>query len=234
MATTVLTGTGNPTYTNNTGGSVRIVVNYATNVTKTSIAGVLNTIAAGGSGSENVSFTVTSGGSDVNTITFNGTGTTTFSFSSNSAGTFTKTIPYNFDYLLSTSGTGPGTQALQVLSNATAIGLDDRRGAGADNDYNDIIVRASKGYFFQNAGRYYYRLNGGVTGYTIGRNLAFTQYGINAANARAGKAYGSNMGFSQNIDFRNGAIPTEFILLAGQTFSFTCDLYNIIIIPENG
>lgn len=232
MATTVLTGTGNPTYTNNTGESVRIIVNYATNVTKTSIAGVLNTIASGGTTTESVSFSVSRDSNDVDTITF--TGPNTFSFSNNSVGTFSKTVTYNTDYLLSTSGTGPGTQALQIQSNGSRIGLDDRRGAGADNDYNDITVTASKGYFFTSNGKYYYRLDGGVTGYTIGRNLAFTQYGINAANGKAGKAYGSNMSFLQNVSFRNGGIPTEFILTVGQSFSFTCDLYNIIIIPENG
>jgi hypothetical protein len=116
MAITVLTGASNPTYTNNTGQNVRVVINYAANVTGTNIAAVL-----------------------------------------------------------SVSAEGPNT---------------------------------------------------------IGKNLAFTRYNINAANFQAGHGHGSNMIFSSGN--RSGATPTDFILPAGQSFSLTCQLYNIIIIPENG
>jgi hypothetical protein len=231
MATTVLTGASNPTYTNNTGQNVRVIINYATNVTKTNIAGFVNNAANAGGVSENVTFSVTRDGADVDTITF--TGPNTFTFSNNNTGSFTKSITYNVDYILSTSGSGPGGQALQIQASGSRIGLDDRRNAGADGDYNDITVTASKGTFLQVGANFYYRLNIGTTGYTVGKNLAFTQFASNANNSKAGYGYGSNMSFTQNVEINSGAIPTDFILTPGQSFSFTCNLYNIIVIPEN-
>ena len=57
----------------------------------------------------------------------------------------------------------------------------------------------------------------------IGRNLAFTTIsggdGIAASNMRSG------------ID---SSLPTELMLAPGQTFSATCGVYNIVVIPEAG
>ena len=56
----------------------------------------------------------------------------------------------------STSGSGPGSVAYRIDS-STQIGLDDRQGAGADNDYNDLIVVITSGNAeFRSNGMYVY------------------------------------------------------------------------------
>jgi len=47
-------------------------------------------------------------------------------------------------YGYSTSGSGPGSVGY-LIYNDTTIGLDDRQGAGADGDYNDLIVYITSG-----------------------------------------------------------------------------------------
>lgn len=47
-------------------------------------------------------------------------------------------------YGYSTRGSGPGSVGYRIDS-STQIGLDDRQGAGSDNDYNDLIVRITSG-----------------------------------------------------------------------------------------
>lgn len=104
-----------------------------------------------------VSFTVTRDAGDEDRITFNGPNT--FTFTNNNTGTFSQTVYTNTNYSLSTYGSGPGGQALQIQAGGTRIGLDDRIGAGNDNDYNDIAVSANYGYFFQSGGTFYYRVD---------------------------------------------------------------------------
>lgn len=48
MASQVLSGSSNPTYTNNTGENVRIIINYAENITDISWAGVSAATAPAG------------------------------------------------------------------------------------------------------------------------------------------------------------------------------------------
>ena len=48
MASQVLSGSSNPTYTNNTGENVRIIINYAENITDISWAGVSAATAPSG------------------------------------------------------------------------------------------------------------------------------------------------------------------------------------------
>ena len=56
----------------------------------------------------------------------------------------------------STQGSGPGSVAYRIDS-PTQIGLDDRQGAGADNDYNDLIVVITSGNAqFRSNGMYVY------------------------------------------------------------------------------
>lgn len=47
-------------------------------------------------------------------------------------------------YGYSTSGSGPGSVGYRINS-STQIGLDDRQGAGADGDYNDLMVNITSG-----------------------------------------------------------------------------------------
>ena len=49
-------------------------------------------------------------------------------------------------YSLSANGSGPGSVAIRAL-NSTTLGLDDRQGAGADNDFNDMLIYVSAGRF---------------------------------------------------------------------------------------
>lgn len=59
-------------------------------------------------------------------------------------------------YGYSTRGSGPGSVGYRIDS-STQIGLDDRQGAGGDNDYNDLIVRITSGNaVFTGGGLYVY------------------------------------------------------------------------------
>jgi hypothetical protein len=119
MASIVLTGASNPSYTNNTGQNVRVIINYATALTQTIIAGVTN---------------------------------------------------------------------------------------GAGNPC------------------------------TIGKDLSFTELFVRGYTEGGSFGYGKNMGSIPKL--ANGgklaiAYPTEFMLAPTQSFSMTCGLYNILVIPEN-
>lgn len=54
-------------------------------------------------------------------------------------------------YSLSASGSGPGS--VGISASGQRLGLDDRQGAGADNDYDDMLVYVTAGFF---SGRTYY------------------------------------------------------------------------------
>lgn len=81
-----------------------------------------------------ITFSTTREAGDTNSITFGSTGYTISHPPSNHS--------YNFSpgtYNLTTAGSGPGSQALRKNSDKQ-IALDDRQGAGPDNDYTDIIL----------------------------------------------------------------------------------------------
>ena len=86
-----------------------------------------------------VTFAITRDAGDENTLTFGGV----FTVGPNSGN-----VGFFFNpgqtYGYSTSGNGPGSVGIRVDS-STQIGLDDRQGAGSDNDYNDLIVRITSG-----------------------------------------------------------------------------------------
>ena len=60
------------------------------------------------------------------------------------SGSGTWNLPNNTTYPVSCSGSGPGYCALRVLS-SQSLGLDDRQGAGADQDWNDMIINCDSG-----------------------------------------------------------------------------------------
>lgn len=62
------------------------------------------------------------------------------------SGSGTWNLPDATTYSVSCSGSGPGYCALRVLS-PQSLGLDDRQGAGADNDWNDMIINCSSGWW---------------------------------------------------------------------------------------
>ena len=71
----------------------------------------------------------------------------------------------------------------------------------------------------------------------IGRNLAFNNNGDGIPSTGSGysiianNAYASGNGNSVPVE---GALPTELMLAPGQTFSASCGVYNVVIIPEAG
>jgi hypothetical protein len=71
--------------------------------------------------------------------------------------------------------------------------------------------------------------SGGASGssqFSIGRNLAYTNYG-GYAGMTSNNANGGS--YTTNLDY-----PTEIMLTPGQTFSASCTAHNIVIIPEAG
>ena len=70
----------------------------------------------------------------------------------------------------STQGSGPGSVAYRIDS-STQIGLDDRQGAGADNDYNDLIVTITSGNAeFRSNGLYVYYDPPVISGFSASPN----------------------------------------------------------------
>ena len=61
-------------------------------------------------------------------------------------GSRTANVNWNQVFNLSASGSGPGSVALRRLNSQT-LGLDDRQGAGADGDFNDMLVYVNGGSF---------------------------------------------------------------------------------------
>ena len=70
----------------------------------------------------------------------------------------------------STQGSGPGSVGYRIDS-STQIGLDDRQGAGADNDYNDLIVVITSGNAeFRGGGLYVYYDPPVISGFSASPN----------------------------------------------------------------
>lgn len=76
---------------------------------------------------------------------------------------------------------------------------------------------------------------GGVTINTgsigaIGRNLAFS----NGLFGASGSISSNNMAITNGSESSEFALPTEIMIAAGQTFSASCNEYNVVVIPEAG
>ena len=93
-------------------------------------------------------FSVNRNAGDSNTVTFtlqSGTGPNTLRFGPN-GGTVTAQIGKGAVYQrTSSTNSGPGNLAFRL--NGNTLGLDDRQGSGADNDYNDLQITPTNGTF---------------------------------------------------------------------------------------
>ena len=96
-----------------------------------------------------VNFLVGWSSGDTNTITVNGL----FSVSKSGGGsqTITRNVVRGQVYNVGSSGSGPGSTGLRTYSNGQ-VGLDDRQGAGADGDYNDLTILPDRGAFYGASG----------------------------------------------------------------------------------
>ena len=65
-------------------------------------------------------------------------------------GSRTANVGWNQVFNLSANGSGPGNVAMRRLNSQT-LGLDDRQGAGADNDFNDMIIYVNGGQFINDS-----------------------------------------------------------------------------------
>ena len=61
------------------------------------------------------------------------------------SGSRTVNVTNGTSYSLSASGSGPGY--VGISANGNRLGLDDRQGAGADGDFDDMLVYVSAGFF---------------------------------------------------------------------------------------
>ena len=96
-----------------------------------------------------VNFLVGWSSGDTNTITVNGL----FSVSKSGGGsqTVTRNVVRGQVYSVGSNGSGPGSTGLKTYSNGQ-VGLDDRQGAGADGDYNDLTILPDRGNFYGASG----------------------------------------------------------------------------------
>ena len=81
------------------------------------------------------------------------------------SGSGTWNLPSGTTYSVNAWGSGPGQCHLRVLS-SQSLGLDDRQGAGADNDWNDMIINASSGFWQGNWPNIEFVTSAGVYGCT--------------------------------------------------------------------
>jgi len=97
---------------------------------------------------DQVTFTVSRSAGDSNTVTFtkqSGDGPGTITFGPDSA-TITVQMSVGAVYTrTSSTNSGPGSLGFRLSGNT--LGLDDRQGAGADNDYNDLTITPNRGTF---------------------------------------------------------------------------------------
>jgi len=97
---------------------------------------------------DQVTFTVSRSAGDSNTVTFtkrSGDGPGTITFGPDSA-TITVQMSVGAVYMR-TSSTNSGPGSLNFRLSGNTLGLDDRQGAGADNDYNDLTITPNRGTF---------------------------------------------------------------------------------------
>lgn len=109
--------------------------------------------SSGGSPQVQTIFTVSRSAGNTNSITFSASGysNVSFSLSNDSTQDVSRTINAGVAYLVTGSG------ALRIGQNGSRIELDDG-GGGNDADYNDLMVAASAGYFYQAGSSFYYIL----------------------------------------------------------------------------
>lgn len=69
---------------------------------------------------------------------------------------------------------------------------------------------------------------------TIGRNLAFINLSTALDFGSPVNISASNMAGGYNAANISVGLPTELMIAPGETFSATCGVYNIVIIPEGG
>ena len=95
-----------------------------------------------------VTWSVSRNAGDSNTVTFSrqsGTGPSNITFGPN-GGNITTQISSGAVYTRTgSSNSGPGSLAFRLSGNT--LGLDDRQGSGADNDFNDLTITPSVGRF---------------------------------------------------------------------------------------
>ena len=66
----------------------------------------------------------------------------------------------------------------------------------------------------------------------IGRNLAY--YNFDPSTLTSSSSTANNALGLVTPDPNGSALPTELMIAPGQTFSASCGLYNIVVIPEAG
>ena len=139
-----------------------IIVNGCSNTSAQNYNAYVNQSSSGctyGSGDTCVYFSWNRSAGDSNYISWGG-----YTLGPNS-GNGTWCFTAGQSYPISSWGSGPGSTGLRVLS-PTVLGLDDRQGAGADNDWNDMIVYAGQGIFYQSGSTCYYQAPGPIYGCT--------------------------------------------------------------------
>lgn len=95
---------------------------------------------------ETVTWSISREAGDSNRVTYSlssGEGPSSISFGPNGGSFTTEIAPGSVYRLQSVSGSGPGSIGLRISGNT--LQLDDRRGAGADSDWNDLQVTPNKG-----------------------------------------------------------------------------------------
>ena len=97
---------------------------------------------------EQLTWSVSRNAGDSNTVTFSrqsGSGPSAITFGPN-GGDITTQISSGAVYTRTGStNSGPGSLAFRLSGNT--LGLDDRQGSGADNDFNDLQITPSIGRF---------------------------------------------------------------------------------------
>ena len=217
MASQVLSGAANASYTNNTGQNVRLIINYMQNVTRMTWAGVT------------VNAESTTIGKDIQNITgefrsavigkeiYNGDVERALNFTP-------QTGPYNFvtDFIraneitLSSEKTvysfvRPGTGGFAPVGPTTLSALSYLRNTGTQTGaFNSLIIGNGQ------------------------PNVPFSPYNLGLVTDTPITPLGANIFYVPRTISRGGNFPVELMLAPNQAFSAVCGAFNAVVIKEDG
>lgn len=207
MASQVLSGAANASYTNNTGQNVRIIINYMANVTSMSWAGVSVTASS------------TTIGKDIQNITGEFRSAVTGRLINSRIVTEGRQAEYTYELKLGDKK----TSLTEVLVSGTTPTPKNANGTYS-NPLDSFNATPTNLIPTQ-------ELN------PINDNVSFRPYIFgargNSTEFRVGQS-GANIFYVPLTVSRGGSFPVELMLAPNQSFSATCGAFNAIVIKEDG
>ena len=215
MASQVLSGAANASYTNNTGQNVRLIINYMANVTSMTWAGV------------NVAAESTTIGKDIQNITGE--------FRSAEIG-----VEVYKEDISSPSGNiirryqKQGNE-IKLSSEKTIIGYINVD--GQTSGVGPTIKSYLRSLPYSSIGSLLLRLSQLFVGTPTVSGVPFNLVDASSTSSSAGSvlgSFGANIFYVPRTISRGGNFPVELMLAPNQAFSAVCGAFNAVVIKEDG